>query len=74
MEDLREGIDVAVILTPAHTVPGYWNPVGGKKFVGRSSNQEGLANTRRKVQNWKKRFSVSPGNGEFELWDRMGSG
>ena len=32
MEDLREGIDVAVILTPAHTVPGVLESCGRKKI------------------------------------------
>ena len=32
MEDLREGIDVAVILTPAHTVPGILESCGRKKI------------------------------------------
>jgi acetate---CoA ligase (ADP-forming) len=32
MEDLKEGIDVAVILTPAHTVPGILESCGRKKI------------------------------------------
>ncbi len=32
MEDLREGIDVAVILTPAPTVPGILEACGKKKI------------------------------------------
>jgi acetyltransferase len=32
IEDLREGIDVAVILTPAHTVPGILEACGKKKI------------------------------------------
>jgi acetyltransferase len=32
MEDLREGIDVAVILTPAHTVPAIMESCGKKKI------------------------------------------
>jgi acyl-CoA synthetase (NDP forming) len=32
MDDLREGIDVAVILTPAHTVPGILESCGRKKI------------------------------------------
>jgi acyl-CoA synthetase (NDP forming) len=32
LEDLKEGIDVAVILTPAHTVPGILESCGRKKI------------------------------------------
>lgn len=32
MEDLREGIDVAVILTPSHTIPGILEACGRKKI------------------------------------------